>query len=390
MGKIRQIFSNLSLRKSIAVYITVFALAALGLSVATACICTFSANRIKDSYHVSKKQYYLTDEQGQQLGGGVDIIQEMAQYSPRDEKLLYVLDKLPVFAVPVYSALSLLLAVLLFYRDKLKKPLALLTTAAEKIADNNLDFSLDYTNKDEMGSLCDSFETMREALARNYSDMWRQMEERKRLNAAFAHDLRTPLTVLKGYGEMLQSSGEPETRETAATMSAHITRLERYAQSMSQLVRIEDASPNYGEMEAAVLVGTMEHTADVVCSRHRIKLEFEKQIAQAQLCVDGEMVYQVFDNLLANACRYAKKSVRISAQCSRDGLILHVWDDGGGFSPESLKNAVNPYFTEEKHSQHFGLGLYVCKILAEHHKGWIKIQNQDGGAGVTVFFRNKE
>lgn len=54
-----------------------------------------------------------------------------------------------------------------------------------------------------MGALCASFEEMRRALWENNRVMWRQMEERKRLNAAFAHDLRTPLTVLRGYAGML-------------------------------------------------------------------------------------------------------------------------------------------------------------------------------------------
>lgn len=277
---------------------------------------------------------------------------------------------------------------MLFYRNKLKKPLALLTEVSEKISANDLDFTLQYRNDDEMGKLCGSFETMRAALSRNYSEMWRQMEERKRLNAAFAHDLRTPLTVLKGYGEMLQCSEDAGTRETAAVMSGHIKRLERYAESMSQLGRIEDAAPQYRDMMSADLLEVLGNTAEVVCSRVKVRLEFDRQIINEKLRVDAEMVCQVFDNLLANACRYAKEVVKISAECANDGLLLCVRDDGDGFSGESLKKAANPYYTEEKHSEHFGLGLYICKILAEHHNGWLLINNENIGASVTVFFKN--
>ena len=76
---------------------------------------------------------------------------------------------------------------------------------------------------------------MRKTLAGNFSKMWRQVEERKELNAAFAHHLRTPLTVLKGYNEMLQNSENPQTRKTAATMGKHISRMENYVNSMSNL-----------------------------------------------------------------------------------------------------------------------------------------------------------
>ena len=129
-------------------------------------------------------------------------------------------------------------AALLFYKNRLKKPLAELRAASEKIANNDLDFSIDYDSNDELGQLCASFEIMRTTLADNFSKMWRQVEERKALNAAFAHDLRTPLTVLKGYNEMLQASDNSQTRETAATMGKHISRMENYVSSMSNIRRM--------------------------------------------------------------------------------------------------------------------------------------------------------
>lgn len=98
--------------------------------------------------------------------------------------------------------------------------------ASGKISRNDLNFSIEYDSKDELGKLCNSFEIMRTTLAENFSDMWRQVEERRQLNAAFAHDLRTPLTVLKGYDEMLKASDDPKTRDTAATMEKHILRME--------------------------------------------------------------------------------------------------------------------------------------------------------------------
>lgn len=84
---------------------------------------------------------------------------------------------------------------------------------AGKIAENNLDFKIIYDKEDELGKLCVSFEKMRQALQESNEEMWRQMEERKRLNAAFAHDLRTPLTVLKGQSELLRNMQPKMTAE---------------------------------------------------------------------------------------------------------------------------------------------------------------------------------
>ena len=103
-----------------------------------------------------------------------------------------------------------------------------------------------YKKEDEMGKLCVSFEKMRQALQENNEEMWRQMEERGRLNAAFSHDLRTPLTVLKGHAGMLLSGlprgelTEEEVLEEVRVMSQHIDRLEGYVEAMAQLRRLED------------------------------------------------------------------------------------------------------------------------------------------------------
>lgn len=90
-----------------------------------------------------------------------------------------------------------------FYKNRLKKPLSILKNGVTEIKSQNLEFVLDYPSEDEMGDLCRSFEELRQYLIVQYEEMWKKIEEQKQLNAAFAHDLRTPLTVLKGYSEFL-------------------------------------------------------------------------------------------------------------------------------------------------------------------------------------------
>ena len=106
-------------------------------------------------------------------------------------------------ALPVlFFVGALLCAVFLFYRLKLKKPLIILKDATARIMEDDLDFSVEAAAPDELGALCGAFETMRRALLANNQKLWRQAEEQKRLNAAFSHDLRNPLTVLKGSAKM--------------------------------------------------------------------------------------------------------------------------------------------------------------------------------------------
>lgn len=378
----------LSLRKSLVLYVVVFAALAVVLSAATFALCSSAAESIRAAYPPSGEKYYLTNEQGERLGEGAYIGTEPVSLSEKDENTIALLELIPTVAVPLYSACCIITAAMLFYRNRLKEPLAALREASEKIADNDLDFSVRCTSKDELGQLCQSFETMRATLADNFSQMWRQVEDRKALNAAFAHDLRTPLTVLKGYNEILQASADPQTRETAATMGKHIARMEGYVGSMSRLGRMEDARPVYKLVELRPLAATLGDSAKILCEKRGKELVVQTNLPDAPLYLDGDFVSQVCSNLVSNAARYAKRTVKLSFSVNEGGLLLSVWNDGKGFDQNSLQKAASPYYTEETdRSEHFGLGLYICKLLCERHNGCLQIENAADGARVSACFK---
>ena len=389
MDKIRQLGKDLSLKKNIVLYITVFAIIAILLSTVTFALCNDTVNKIKDAYPPVGEKYYLTNENGERLGDGTYISNEETSLSKEDERLTSVLEIIPIVATPIYSALCVIAAALLFYQNKLKVPLAKLRVASEKISNNDLDFQVEYSSKDELGQLCTSFEIMRSTLASNFSEMWRQMEERKQLNAAFAHDLRTPLTVLKGYNEILQSNHDPITKSTAVTMGKHIFRLERYVDSMSHLRRLEDAQPISDKSNISGYVTAIADSARILCEQSGKTLSIQNNISDIPIGIDYTFVSQVNNNLISNAIRYATSKVNITYTSNNDGFYLSVSDNGCGFSKNILSKATNPNFTEEEnHSEHFGLGLYICKILCEHHGGYLKIENCSIGAKVTAFFKS--
>lgn len=388
MDQIKRFGRDLSLQKSLVLYTVIFVLLALVLSIMTLSVCSHAADTIRLSYPLSGEKYYLTNEKGERLGDGVLIENAPVPLSKEDERAVALLELFPVIAAPAYSALCIAAAAFFFYRNKLRKPLIQLRAASEKISHNDLDFSIEYNSKDELGELAASFEIMRTALADNFSKMWRQVEERKQLNAAFAHDLRTPLTVLKGYNEMLQASEHSKTRETAATMEKHLSRIEAYVSSMSSLRRLEDTQPEYSRVPLQPLLSSLQESAQIVCMRNGKTLYLQNKTSDCEVMIDTAFLSQVCSNLIANAVRYAKASVTLSFSLQNNGLLLSVSDDGKGFDKNIAQKAANPYFTEEADRlEHFGLGLYICKLLCEHHGGCLKIGNVSGGANVSAFFK---
>lgn len=390
MGKIKHPGRDISLRKSLIFYIIVFVVLALILSVMTFSICGSVTDKIRSSYPLTGEKYYLTNEQGEQLGNGAFISDTTVPMSKQDECIIALLELLPVIAAPIYSALCIMAASLLFYRNKLKIPLAKLRAASEKISNNDLDFSIEYDSKDELGQLCTSFEIMRTTLAGNFSEMWRQVEERGRLNAAFAHDLRTPLTVLKGYNEMLQASEHTQTKEIAATMRKHISRMETYVSSMSKLHRIEDTQPECKPVSLQPFLSSLYESAKIVCTQNGKMLLLQNGVSVSQLSLDSSFISQVCDNLISNAVRYAETTVTLSFALQDNIFSLLVSDDGKGFDKNNLHKVTAPYFTEETdHFDHFGLGLYICKLLCEHHGGFLKIDNVSNSSKVSAFFKSQ-
>ena len=132
----------------------------------------------------------------------------------------------------------------MFYRLKLKEPLALLIKGASRIIENDLDFTIEAKSQDELGQLCIAFETMRKTLMDNNRELWRQTEERKRLNAAFSHDLRNPITVLKGSAKLAKkcvADGSAEQiADNLSRMESYISRIERYVETMSSIQKLEE------------------------------------------------------------------------------------------------------------------------------------------------------
>ena len=298
--------------------------------------------------------------------------------------------------VPVLIYISgLLLASMLFWFTKLRKPLRMLEAASERIAANELDFSLDYPGLDEMARLCAAFERMRSALDENNRRMLRMIDEQHQLNDAYTHDLRTPIAVLKGYTdtltEYLPTGRLPRERvlETVHTMSAHVERLEQFVNSMNTAQKLADLTIRRESVPAGDFVKSLRETTALLCEKQELSCHVTSDIEAGTLNIDPGAVTQVYENLLGNALRFAKTQIDVRLESDGEALTLRVADDGRGFKDKELVSAAKPYFSGEQveKTYHFGLGLYICQTICEKHGGGLELANaEDGGAVVTARF----
>ncbi len=399
MGKITEFFKRKSIKTAFTTSMLVCIVSALLLSLALSSCCQWGQSQIYKQYQfefgVSDPEMVIGfDRTADEQKGSISYqtpLNLMDHFTPADRTIYNILGFLSIGVYLICFIFCIVATSILFYKRHMQKPLTILDHAAGQIADNNLDFKIAYDKEDELGKLCASFEKMRQALQESNDEMWRQMEERKRLNAAISHDLRTPLTVLKGQSELLRQYAPKMTAEkvsdTSEMMHRHIVRLEEYVQTMGELQRMEDIEIVRQPVTMDALCRQFRETGEAVCDGKAFscKIIGDKHV---DLNIDAPIVLRVFENLLANAVRFAKEKIKVSAE-SQDGyLYLTVSDDGTGFAEKDLENATKPFYktVRETDNEHFGMGLNICKILCEKHGGYIRLSNRNG-AVVTVAFR---
>ena len=294
--------------------------------------------------------------------------------------------------IPLWVMLCVMVAGFVFYSRELRVPIEKLTKASGKIAENDLTFRISYDKNDELGRLCTAFEDMRSKLYASNLEIWQTIEERKRLSAAFSHDLRTPLTVLGGYVELMQSYGEkltPEKRtEILSKMEQQVVRLKSYTEQMNAVQKLEDIQPEPKDITLSALYSQVRDAGAMICGDRDKAFSLAAPDADAEICCDSGIVIRVCENLAANAVRFAKTRVSAEVTLGDDTLSLTFSDDGEGFSEEALRKADRPFYRGDKDSNvHFGLGLYICRLLCMKCGGTLKLANgANGGGRVTAEF----
>ena len=391
MGKIK----TKSLRTSMAVtfLITICVIALLSS------ITIFAANQVQ--HEILKKRYMTINSPDFQMDENtgnyiLDIDNNNITWQPlsRWDTVIYYGSYAAMVGLPVfYIAVGIGAAAAVYYRKKLREPITQLQNGVERIQEDNLDFHIEYDGDDELGRLCCSMEKMRRELRQKHKALWESLEQRKLLNASVAHDLRTPITVLKGYLDYLEKNipqdklTEDMLLDTVSSMQGAVNRLELYVESVRDIEKIENIEIEKRSENVKLLLNELRSNVLQLAGNKEIIISNDITVDKIQ--IDKGVFFRILENLLQNALRYAEKQVSINLSHKKDFLILTVKDDGKGFSAADLEKATTVFYSNDKEKQHFGIGLSVCKILCEKHGGLLYVGNQkEKGACVTAKLKN--
>ena len=387
MGKIK----TKSLKTSMAVTFLITICVTALLSSAT----IFAANQVQ--HEILKKRYMTINSPDFQVDENtgnyiLDIDNNNITWQPLStwDTVVYYGSYAAMIGLPVfYIAVGIGAAAAVYYRKKLREPITQLQNGVERIQEDNLDFHIEYDGDDELGRLCCSMEKMRRELRQKHKALWESLEQRKLLNASVSHDLRTPITVLKGYLDYLEKNipqdklTEDMLLDTVSSMQGAVNRLEIYVESVRDIEKIENIEIEKRSENVKLLLNELRSNVRQLAGNKEIIISNDITVDKIQ--IDKGVFFRILENLLQNALRYAEKQVSINLSHKKDFLILTVKDDGKGFSAADLEKATTVFYSNDKEKQHFGIGLSVCKILCEKHGGLLYVGNQkEKGACVTA------
>lgn len=282
------------------------------------------------------------------------------------------------------------------FAAQIRTPLALLRGAADKIAARDLDFTIDYTEDNELGELCTAFDAMRANLGDSLARQWRLEEERREMVAALAHDLKTPLAVIKAYNETLADDTllDEEQRGYVAVIAANVDRSAALIQRIQDVSLLEAGEARL-EREWTDLRAFLAEMAEALAGRARLQqvevaLLLDAGLARGYL-IDRERLWRMLDNLVNNALAVMRDGGRLTlaAKEAEDALLIAVRDSGPGFSAKDLRHATEQFYRGDEargtRDGHAGLGLFIVQTLAEQMGGRVLLSNNaEGGACVTI------
>ena len=378
MGKVKT--KSLKLSMTITFLITICIIAVMSA------LTIFAANKLQQE--LLKKQYLMISSPDfridESTGNYVfDIDKNTITWQPfsTGDAVAYYGSYVAMIGLPVlFITIGIGVTATIYYQKKLKIPIAQLQNGVEKIQEDNLDFHVEYNEDDELGELCCSMEKMRSELWQKQKALWESLEQRKLLNASVAHDIRTPITVLKGYLDYLEKMIP---QDTVSSMQGAVNRLEQYVDCVRDVEKIENIEIEKRPENVKRLLDEMRSNVQQLETNKEILIS-SNIITMDEVRLDKSVLFRIFENLLQNALRYAKKQVRINISQKKDFLILTVEDDGNGFAGKDLEKAATVFYSSDKEGQHFGIGLSICRILCEKHGGLLSISNNKNKRGACV------
>lgn len=279
------------------------------------------------------------------------------------------------------------------WAKRLERQLQPILNASKRIAEKDLDFEVEPTGVSEFNTILQGISDMKTALKDSLQSQWRMEENRKEQISALAHDIKTPLTIVKGNAELLEKTGlQEKQKEYAQYIQKNSLRIEQYAKALIEINKSEQPETvRKVDIPASQFIQKLKQTAAEMAELKQTTVLFHEYNIPENLHIDPELIERAFANVVSNALDYnpGDKPIEICFEGRAADFRIQVEDHGKGFSEEGLLKADQQFYRgdQSRHaSDHYGIGLYFAKNILSAHKGKLIFENksEEPGARVTL------
>ncbi len=273
----------------------------------------------------------------------------------------------------------------------LTRPLRKLSRASREIASGNLSSRSRIRSHDEVGALSSDFDTMAQQVEESVTGMQLAIEQQERFMGSFAHELKTPMTAIIGYADLIRSGklSAEEQAEAAQYIFSEGGRLESLSLKLLEIFVLEKKDITFSiESPAEIIKDTVEHLSRVLNEEHvHIESRGEKGLCYLEPDLIRSLVINLIDNARKATGDHGK--IRVQSFMTADGCRIEVLDDGKGIPQKSLDRIAEAFYRVDKSRSRadggVGLGLALCKKIVELHKGSMRIESELGqGTAIRV------
>ena len=310
--------------------------------------------------------------------------------SPWMQKNLPQINILLLTLLIIFCFISII-TITLIWAKKISKELNPLIEASEEIRKQNLDFQVKKSNVQEFNVILESLEKIKLGLSESLRTNWREEEKKRNQISALSHDIKTPISIIKGNSELLGETNLTEEQQTYLNyIRKNTSRIDKYIETLMLVNKSNQANElNFLEIKTEKFVKNIENLAKEFTSTYKLNLLEDINYDDDFLIVDLKNFERAFLNILSNAEEHSPKSSTIKLIiCSKsDKLQISILDQGHGFTGEDLLYATDQFYQGDKsrHSkENYGIGLFVAEQIIKMHRGSLILENRTDECGAKV------
>ncbi|WP_020062022.1 sensor histidine kinase [Bacillus sp. 123MFChir2] len=367
----------------------------------------FSGNVIQGNIHKNDAKKIWDSVQNNEIGGGGYYYAVMKRnkdicvvlYTLHTNYKNPVLQKyLPIPDISlIISFILLFVAEVLFlsrfFGKSLSKEMLLLKKVTDKIQKEDLDFQVEQSKIVEVNDILNSLVKMKDELNDSLRKQWEMETNRREQIAALAHDVKTPLTILRGNAELLNEFMlDSDQKKCNEHILKSVAEMEMYMQSLLDITKSEEGtSLQFKQIELQNFIeNIIEESA--ICALDK-QLHVMKEVKNIPKYIHGDEVAlkRAIMNVLMNAIEYSPVcgDLLFTVETVHNKVRFIIEDVGRGFTKEEMSSATEQFYRGDKSrnsKHHHGIGLYIAKNFANQHGGNIYLSHSDklGGARVVL------